>query len=28
LSIGIDYHHFGFFPTQSPTPNREFALFR
>ena len=25
LSIGIDYHHFGFFPTQSPTPNREFA---
>jgi hypothetical protein len=25
LSIGIDYHHFGFSPTQSPTPNREFA---
>ena len=25
LYIGIDYHYFRFFPTQSPTPNREFA---
>ena len=25
LSIGIDYHYFRFFPTQSLTPHREFA---
>jgi hypothetical protein len=25
LSIAIDYHHFGFLPTQFPTPDREFA---